>query len=120
MPACGRVTTARSSTWPSPNGRRAEGVHRRFTAVRHLADLGWTITVISTELGLDRKTVRKYAASADVNELLESTPARRTAASPPTCRSAIKGRAAAPADSCTRCAAAKRQNPSRHRRRSES
>jgi transposase len=60
-----------------PEGQRAHKARDRHAAVQAAAARGLTITQISRELHLDRKTVRRYAAAADPAGLLPDTPVRR-------------------------------------------
>jgi transposase len=61
----------------APEGQRAQKARDRHARVHAAAARGLTITQISRELRLDRKTVRRYAAAADPAGLLPDTPARR-------------------------------------------
>jgi transposase len=82
--SCLRDEAARPETAPAipvmpaaPEGQRARTTRDRHAAVRAAAARGLTISQISRELHLDRKTVRRYAAAADPAGLLPDTPARR-------------------------------------------
>jgi transposase len=61
----------------APEGQRARTTRDRHAAVRAAAARGLTITQISRELHLDRKTVRRYAAAADPGTLYSDTRAPR-------------------------------------------
>ena len=45
----------------APDSPRIANTTARFAQVRELADHGWSVTRIQRHLGLDPKTVRKYA-----------------------------------------------------------
>ncbi len=61
-----------------PEGQRVQRTRDRHAAVRAALDRGLTITQISRDLHLDRKTVRRYAAAADPDGLCSGTRAIRT------------------------------------------
>jgi transposase len=81
--SCLRDDAARAAATPpgpalaAPEGQRAQKARDRHARVHAAAARGLTITQISRELHLDRKTVRRYAAAADPAGLLPDTPARR-------------------------------------------
>jgi transposase len=81
--SCLRDDAAPAETAPgapalaAPEGLRAQKASDRHAQVHAAAGRGLTITQISRELHLDRKTVRRYAAAADPAGLLTDTPARR-------------------------------------------
>jgi transposase len=77
-PAPAGVTTAPAAT-ETPADRHAR---RLFEAVHALADTGRTISSMSRELGLDRKTVRKYARARTWQEVVRRLPRRTTALDP--------------------------------------
>lgn len=54
----------------APDSPRIANTTARFEQVRELADRGWSVTRIQRHLGLDPKTVRKYANATSVDELL--------------------------------------------------
>lgn len=55
---------------PATEGKRAPNTRRHFTAVHEKYDKGVAIEVISKLLRMDRKTVRKYAHTRAVEDLL--------------------------------------------------
>jgi transposase len=55
---------------PAVEGKRAANNRRNFAAVHEMYDKGVAIDVISKALRMDRKTVRRYAFAATVEELL--------------------------------------------------
>jgi hypothetical protein len=61
----------------APEGQRARTTRDRHAAVRAAPARGLTITQISRELHLDRKTVRRYTAATDPAGLLLDAPVRR-------------------------------------------
>jgi transposase len=61
----------------APEGQRARTTRDRHAAVRAAAARGLTITQISRELHLDRKTVRRYAAADDPGSLYSDARAPR-------------------------------------------
>ncbi|WP_331773195.1 ISL3 family transposase (plasmid) [Embleya sp. NBC_00888] len=54
----------------------------RWTEIRARYDLGLTIAAISEQIGLDRKTVRRYAHAATRDELITVRPRRGSALAP--------------------------------------
>ncbi|WP_243740561.1 ISL3 family transposase [Streptomyces sp. 8K308] len=62
---------------PGIEGKRAANTRRHFAAVHEMYDKGVTIQVIAKALRMDRKTVRKYAHAATVEELLAPPLQRR-------------------------------------------
>jgi transposase len=61
----------------APEGQRGRTTRDRHAAVRAALARGLTITQVSRDLQLDRKTVRRYAAAADAAALLADAPASR-------------------------------------------
>ncbi|WXH43000.1 transposase [Streptomyces netropsis] len=55
---------------PAIEGKRAANTRRHFAAVHEMYDKGVAIDIISKALRMDRKTVRKYAHAAAVEDLL--------------------------------------------------
>ncbi len=55
---------------PAVEGKRATNTRRNFAAVHEMFDKGVAIDVISKELRMDRKTVRRYASATAVEDLL--------------------------------------------------
>ncbi|MCY0932589.1 ISL3 family transposase [Streptomyces sp. H27-H1] len=55
---------------PAIEGKRAANTRRHFAVVHEMYDKGVAIDVIAKTLRMDRKTVRKYAHAATVEELL--------------------------------------------------
>ncbi|MCK8669783.1 ISL3 family transposase [Rhodococcus sp. HM1] len=70
-------TESNCGTSPSgaemPDGRLVSRTRERHTAVHQLVSSGMTISAISRELRLDRKTVRRFARARTVDELLTTT-----------------------------------------------
>ncbi|WP_425415091.1 ISL3 family transposase [Rhodococcus phenolicus] len=56
-----------------PDGRLATRTRERHAAVQQLVSNGMTISAISKKLGLDRKTVRRFARAHEIDELLTTT-----------------------------------------------
>ncbi|WP_203924931.1 transposase, partial [Rugosimonospora africana] len=56
--------------FPTVEGRLAARTRERHTAIHALSGKGVSIGVITETLGLDRKTVRRYASTATAEELL--------------------------------------------------
>jgi transposase len=72
------VGTAMARTAPAaPEGQRAQNTRDRHALVHAAVARGLTITQISRDLQLDRKTVRRYAAAADPAGMLADAPARQ-------------------------------------------
>lgn len=72
------------------DGRLVVRTRERYAAVQQLREQGRSITVISSELGLDRRTARRFAHAEHVEDLLvkaqsRTEPARRVQR--PTCTS---------------------------------
>ncbi|GAU71588.1 transposase [Streptomyces sp. NBRC 110611] len=67
---------------PLVEGKRAANTRRHFAAVHEMYDKGVTIQVISQALRMDRKTVRRYAHAASVDELLSPPRQRRSTVQP--------------------------------------
>lgn len=57
-------------TGPLTTGKRAENTRQRHAAVHELYDKGVGITAVSRLLGMDHKTVLRYARAATAEELL--------------------------------------------------
>jgi hypothetical protein len=69
---------APARTAPVPaEGQRAQNTRDRHARVRAAAARGLTITQISRDLQLDRKTVRRYAAATDPASLISDAPVQR-------------------------------------------
>ncbi|MGW3971020.1 transposase [Streptomyces ardesiacus] len=64
-----------SETADSPARRHAK---RLFEAVHAVSDSGRSLSAIARELGLNRRTVAKYARAASWQECIRRTPPRRT------------------------------------------
>jgi transposase len=62
----------------APAGQRARAARDRHAAIHAALARGLTITQISRDLHLDRKTVRRYATTADPGDLCSGTRATRT------------------------------------------
>jgi transposase len=79
--SCLRDTPAEPQAAPvirkAPEGQRARQARDRHAAVHAALDRGLTITQVSRDLQLDRKTVRRYAATADPAALISDAPASR-------------------------------------------
>lgn len=73
------VAPARAPGEESPYERKIRERHRD---VQVLFQRDLTIDAISAELGLDRKTVRKYAKAATAQELMRGRPGRSSALTP--------------------------------------
>lgn len=58
------------------DGRLVTRTRERYTAVQALRGRGRTITAISQELGLDRRTARRFARAAQVDDLLDKARSR--------------------------------------------
>ena len=56
-----------------PHGRLTDRIRERHTAVQELLTRGLSISGISRELGLDRRTMRRFARAIDIDELLATT-----------------------------------------------
>ena len=54
----------------------------RHAAVRHLRQTGRSISAISGELGLDRRTARRFAHAQDVEDLLLTARSRTSLLDP--------------------------------------
>jgi transposase len=74
--------TTRPGTIPAVpaalEGQRVRKTRERHAAVRAAVARGLTITQISRDLDLDRKTVRRYAATTDPGDLCSGTRVTRT------------------------------------------
>ncbi len=62
--------TAPAPAEPLDTSRAAVRTRERHAAVHQLREQGWTIIAISQHLNLDRKTVRKFAAAATAEQLI--------------------------------------------------
>ncbi|ANZ13544.1 IS transposase [Streptomyces noursei ATCC 11455] len=67
---------------PVIEGKRAANTRRNFAAVHEMYDKGVAIEVISKALRMDRKTVRKYAHAAAVEDLLRPPRQKRNMLQP--------------------------------------
>lgn len=65
----GRPSAPRVETAAAEN-RLAIRTRERYDAVRELREQGRSISAISRELGLDRKTVKRFIRAADIEQLL--------------------------------------------------
>jgi transposase len=79
--SCLRDPAARLEPTPAvpaaPEGQRGRATRDRHARVHAALARGLTITQVSRDLQLDRKTVRRYAATADADALLADAPASR-------------------------------------------
>ncbi|MFG2860330.1 ISL3 family transposase [Streptomyces sioyaensis] len=63
---------------PVIEGKRAANTRRNYAAVHEMYDKGVAIQVIAETLRMDRKTVRRYAHAATVEEVLSPPPRRHS------------------------------------------
>ncbi|MFD0801964.1 ISL3 family transposase [Streptomonospora algeriensis] len=62
---------------PGPQGKRVEQTRQRHASVHTLLDAELGIDAIAARLGMDRKTVRKYARAAEADDLVGTGPMAR-------------------------------------------
>jgi transposase len=70
------------STGSAAPTRLAARTQERYAAVQELAGAGATVSAISQTLGLDRKTVRRFARAASADELHSAHPTRASILDP--------------------------------------